>query len=222
MKQNKSFLVIGITGGAGSGKTTVVEKIKEFVATEFIHCDVIAHELMEPGGASYYALIKEYGKEILEGATEGAKISREKLAKVALATQERAKRLNAITHPLVKQKVEERLQELDEESFCGIAVIEAALLIEAGYQDMCDELWYVQAPLEERVARMKENRGYTEEKIAGILKAQLSEEEFLRHADFVIQNPNLNDEEQKEHLMRQIAPHLKEKLESRGMICYNK
>lgn len=223
MKQNKSFFVIGITGGAGSGKTTVVERIKQMVPTEFLHCDIIAHELMEPGGASYVALIEEYGTKILEESQETPKkISREKLAGVALATEESAKRLNEITHPLVRKKLEERLAELEEQHFWGLAIVEAALLIEAGYQELCDELWFVQAPLADRVCRMKENRGYSEEKIEKLLKAQLTEEEFLVHADFVVQNPNLPKEQQTEYLVRQIAPHLKEKLESRGMICYNK
>ncbi|MBE5951848.1 MAG: dephospho-CoA kinase [Lachnospiraceae bacterium] len=223
MKQNKSFFVIGITGGAGSGKTTVVEQIQQLVPTEFLHCDIIAHELMEPGGASYVALIEEYGTEILDEAAEAPKrISRERLAGIALATEESAKRLNEITHPLVRRKVEERLAELEEQHFSGVAVVEAALLIEAGYQELCDELWYVSAPLSDRVMRMKENRGYTEEKIERLLAAQLSEEEFRKHADFVVENPNLCGEKQKEHLASQILPRLKEKLESRGMVCYNK
>jgi len=223
MKQNNPFYVIGITGGAGSGKTTVVEQIKRFAPTEFLHCDLIAHELMEPGGTSYVALQEEFGDGILEDTTEEPKkISRAKLAEIAFATQEKAKRLNEITHPLVKTYVEERLAVLRQEGYAGLVLIEAALLIEAGYNSMCDELWYVSAPLADRVMRMKENRGYTEEKIERLLAAQLSEEEFRKHADFVVENPNLCGEKQKEHLASQILPRLKEKLESRGMVCYNK
>lgn len=223
MRQNKFFFVIGLTGGAGSGKTTVVECIRQAVPTEFIHCDVIAHRLMEPGGASYAALIQEYGREILEDAGEQPeKISREKLARIALATEEKAKRLNEITHPLVKKAVEDKLSELLLAGYYGVVIIEAALLIEAGYHDMCDELWYVHAPTEDRVKRMRENRGYSEEKICRILATQLTEEEFFLHADFVVQNPNLCREEQERNLIRQIEPYLKEKLESRGIMCYNK
>lgn len=223
MKQNNPFYVIGITGGAGSGKTTVVERMKQLAPTEFLHCDVIAHELMEPGGASYTALLEEYGDGILEAAAEGPKrISRSRLAEIALATPKKAKRLNEITHPLVKASVEERLAGLKRTGYTGVVVIEAALLIEAGYESMCDELWYVYAPLSDRILRMKENRGYTEEKINRLLTAQLSEEEFRKHADFVVENPNLCEEKQKEHLASQILPRLKEKLESRGMVCYNK
>ena len=223
MKQNKGFFTIGITGGAGCGKSTVVEYIKSIVQTEFIHCDVIAHRLMEPDGASYKALIEEYGKGILEGTGEHPEnISRAKLAGIALATSEKAKRLNEITHPLVQEAVLQKLSNLKSENYRGVAVIEAALLIEAGYQNMCDEVWYVHAPIQDRIVRMKENRGYSDEKIERLLAAQLSEEIFLRHADFVVENPNLPREEQRKHLMLQIEPYLKEKLESRGIMCYNK
>jgi len=66
MKQNRDFLILGITGGAGSGKSTIVEYIQKMEPTVFLHCDVIAHELMEPGNASYAALVKEFGEGILE------------------------------------------------------------------------------------------------------------------------------------------------------------
>ena len=219
MKQNRNFLILGVTGGAGSGKTTVVEQIKQAVPTVFLHCDVIAHKLMEPGGASYAALVQEFGEKILEDtepsehtedtskqilqAAEGTEIkylalsekqqrpiSRPKLAKIAMATEESRKRLNELTHPLVQQAVENELKRLEAENFHGVAVIEAALLIEAGYKSICDSLWYVHAPLEHRIRRMKEYRGYSDEKIANILAGQLSEEEFKANADVVIENPD--------------------------------
>ena len=214
MKQNRSFLIIGITGGAGSGKTTVVECVKRLEETVFLHCDVIAHGLMEPGQPSYRALVAEYGPHILDSET--GKINREKLAKTAFETEEKAKRLNAITHPLVREQVEHELLELQEKGFSGVVVIEAALLIEAGYEELCDELWYVHAPVEERVRRMKENRGYSDEKIGKLLAAQLDEEAFMKHADFVIQNPDMDGILQEVHLLPQIASRLKEKLESAG------
>ena len=224
MKQNRNFLILGITGGAGSGKTTVVERIKQAVPTVFLHCDVIAHKLMEPGGASYAALVQEFGTEILEDAehfehtedvakqmlqaTESTEtepsvsskklqppISRPKLAKIAMATEASRKRLNELTHPLVQQAVENELKRLEAENFHGVAVIEAALLIEAGYKSICDSLWYVHAPLEHRIRRMKETRGYSDEKIANILAGQLSEEEFKANADVVIENPDSGEAE---------------------------
>ena len=221
MKQNKSFLILGITGGAGSGKTTIVEKIAEMIPTVFLHCDVIAHQLMEPGGPSYAALVKEYGTGILEdtivtgngNAGELPSISRPKLAAVAMATESTRKRLNELTHPLVQKAVEEELARLEEENFQGVAIIEAALLIEAGYKEICDFLWYVYAPLEDRIRRMKEKRGYSDEKIANILAGQLSEEEFRAHADVVIENPDRRCYKQSKELSKQIRTRLKECME---------
>lgn len=205
MKQNKNFVLLGITGGAGSGKTTVVEKIKQMVPTCFLHCDVIAHELMEPGRPSYLALVAEFGTDILENGV----ISRPRLSEKAMATAESRKRLNEVTHPLVRQEVEARIASLKQEGFCGIVLIEAALLIEAGYKELCDELWYVHAPLADRIRRMKENRGYSEEKIKHILDGQLSEEEFIQQADVVIENPDGEEHLLQEQLEKQIRDRLK-------------
>ena len=202
--------MLGITGGAGSGKTTVVEKIKQIAPVRFLHCDVIAHELMEPGCSSYQALVQEFGEEILENGI----ISRVRLSAVAMATAESRKRLNELTHPLVRREVEARIEALLQEGFRGIVIIEAALLIEAGYKDLCDELWYIHAPLEDRVRRMRENRGYTEEKIANILAGQLTEEEFRKNADAVIENPDGEEILQQEILLKQITDRLKVHLES--------
>lgn len=221
MKQNRRFLILGITGGAGSGKTTIVEKIEQMVPTVFLHCDVIAHELMQPGGPSYGALVGEYGIGILEdkiSCMEGSAknlppISRPKLAAVAMATESTRKRLNELTHPLVQKAVEKELIRLQEEDFRGVVIIEAALLIEAGYKKICDFLWYVYAPLPDRIRRMKEKRGYSDEKIANILSGQLTEEEFRAHADVVIENPDRQCYKQNEELTKQIQTHLKECME---------
>lgn len=210
MKQNRPFFVIGITGGAGSGKTTVVECIQKITPVVFLHCDVIAHELMKPGGASYHALIEEFGESILEDSL----ISRQKLAKIAMATKESRTRLNEITHPLVRGAVEQKMEQLLLEQFQGIVMIEAALLIEAGYKEICDELWYIYAPVDDRKRRMRQNRGYTEQKIEHILAGQLSEEQFRANADVVIENPDRENEEENKELSKQIITHLKERLES--------
>jgi len=234
MKQNKSFLILGITGGAGSGKSTVVEYIEKMVPTVFLHCDVIAHRLMEPGGASYEALVKEFGEVILEESAgeitgdcslkpeqsrNARSISRQKLAAVAMATEENRKRLNELTHPLVQQEVERELKRLKEEAFHGVAIIEAALLIEAGYKSICDFLWYVHAPLTDRIRRMKEKRGYSDEKIANILAGQLSEEEFFDQADVVIENPDVEGYKSSKKLEQQIQTHLKECMEKLEEMC---
>lgn len=213
MKQNRNFIILGITGGAGSGKTTVVERIEKLVPTVFLHCDVIAHELMKPGGPSYAALVKEFGEQILEDEEGLRPISRPKLSAVAMATEETRKRLNQLTHPLVQEAVEAELKRLAEEKFRGVVIIEAALLIEAGYKKICDFLWYVHAPLLDRIRRMKEKRGYSDEKIANILAGQLSEEEFRAQADVVVENPDVVNYKSSRVLSQQIQAHLKECME---------
>jgi len=107
----------------------------------------------------------------------------------------------------VRIAVEERLEALLRASFTGLVLIEAALLIEAGYKEICDELWYVYAPEEVRRARLKANRGYTDEKVDSIMEEQASEQLFFRECDFVI----YNDSEQdvcEEHVMKQVKEHL--------------
>lgn len=225
MKQSRNFLILGITGGAGSGKSTIVKYIEKMVPTVFLHCDAIAHRLMEPGGASYAALVKEFGEEILEDAFDGSvleavpekekqrPISRSKLSSIAMATEKSRMRLNELTHPLVQQEVERELERLETENFNGVVLIEAALLIEAGYKAICDFLWYVYAPLKDRIRRMKEKRGYSDEKISNILAGQLSEEEFFAQAEVVIENPDRDEYKSSEGLEEQIRARLKECME---------
>lgn len=224
MKQSRNFVILGITGGAGSGKSTIVEYIRQMMPTVFLHCDVIAHKLMEPDGPSYRVLVEEFGKDILEavsdtGETRKPPISRPKLAAVAMATEKTRKRLNELTHPLVQRAVETELLRLAEEKFQGVVLIEAALLIEAGYKNICDFLWYVHAPLTDRIRRMKEKRGYSDEKIANILAGQLSEEEFLEQADVVIENPDSAGYKANRVLEQQIRTHLKECVEKVTGMC---
>lgn len=177
---NENHIVIGITGGAGSGKSTIVEYICENYDTEFIHCDVIAHELMEPGRESYTALINEYGEKILDGK----QIDRQKLLKAVTETQEGFKRLNMITHPCVTREVLKRIGN----SVHKYIVIEAALLIESGLTKICDDVWFVFADKDERIQRIKKSRNWDDKKIDEIFKNQMSDEEFKSHSTFVIDN----------------------------------
>lgn len=196
--------VIGITGGVGAGKSTIVDILSRHYTIEYLHCDVIAHALMEPDGAAYGELIRLFGDGIVQ---EDGTIHRGRLYEAAFVKADRVEELNACVHPRVRQAVEERIAVLRAEGFQGLVLIEAALLIEAGYKDICDELWYVYAPEEVRRGRLKENRGYTDEKAASIMAEQASEELFFRESDFVI----YNDSEKaacEANVMRQVEEHL--------------
>lgn len=194
--------VIGITGGVGAGKSTVVKILGEHFPTEFLHCDGIAHELMEPGGSAYAELVSLFGADIVN---EDGKINRSKLYEAAFLG-ERVEALNACVHPKVRDAVEERIAQLKKEGFDGLVLIEAALLIEAGYKDICDELWYVYAPEAMRKERLMANRGYTEERVASIMEKQASEALFFAESDFVLYNDSV-PEECEAHILAQVRKH---------------
>lgn len=199
--------VIGITGGVGAGKSTVVGILRKHYETEYLHCDVIAHELMEPGGEAYEELVALFGESVKNA--DGT-LNRSKLYERAFLGG-RVEELNACVHPKVRTYVEQRIAELKRADFPGMILIEAALLIEAGYKEICDELWYVYAPVEMRRARLKANRGYTDERVDAIMEQQASEEIFFSQSDFVLYNDS-SAEECEAHILAQVEKHRAEEV----------
>lgn len=200
--------VIGITGGVGAGKSTVVGILQKHYTTEYLHCDVIAHELMEQGGSAHEELLSLFGEDLV--TAEGT-LNRSKLYERAFLGN-RVEELNACVHPKVREYVEDRISSLRAAEFPGIVLIEAALLIEAGYKDICDELWYVHAPVELRRARLKANRGYSDERVDSIMAEQASEELFFSKSDFVLYNDS-TQEECEMHIVEQVEKHFSEWIE---------
>lgn len=191
-KRFENKTIIGLTGGAGSGKSSVADYLIKKYDAEFIHCDEIAHELMAPGGATYEPLLKEYGRDILED--DGCEISRQKLTKAVKDSEGGFERLNGITHPLVIEEVKKRL----ETSSHPLIIVEAALLIESGIGKICDDVWFVYAFKEERIGRIKASRDWPEDKIQAILNNQLSDDDFRAGSDFVLENHNGSESWKKE------------------------
>lgn len=205
--------VIGITGGVGAGKSTVVDILQKHYTIEYLHCDAIAHALMERGGSAHEELISLFGEDLVN--TDGT-LNRSKLYERAFLGG-RVEELNACVHPKVRIYVEERIDGLRKGKFEGIVLIEAALLIEAGYKDICDELWYVHAPAEMRRERLKKNRGYSDERVDSIMAEQASETLFFSKSDFVVYNDS-SKEECETHIVEQVERHFSEwedKLKSR-------
>ena len=194
--------VIGITGGVGAGKSTVVGILQKHYTTEYLHCDAIAHELMERGGSAHEELISLFGEDLVNA--DGT-LNRSKLYERAFLG-DRVEELNACVHPKVRIYVEDRIASLNEEGFQGLVLIEAALLIEAGYKAICDELWYVYAPVEARRARLKANRGYSDERVDSIMEEQASEDVFFSQSDFVLYN-DASQEECEAHIVEQVERH---------------
>lgn len=177
--------VLGITGGVGSGKSVVLSIMEEKFGCKTILCDLVAHDLMQPGEKSYVEIVKTFGKEILH---EDQTINRKALGAIVFGDEEKLGKLNAITHPNVKEEVKARIAKIKEEGVASAICLEAALLIETGYEDVYDELWYIYVNRETRYQRLYEGRGYSREQTDSIMKNQLSEEEFRAHADVVIDN----------------------------------
>lgn len=186
MKQNKKYIpAIGITGGVGSGKSVVMDLLEKEFGAAVILADLVAHDLMEPGAVSYRQIVAEFGTEILDG--EG-RIHRPSLSKIVFGHPERLKRLNEITHPNVKEEILARIARFREEGKVSMVAVEAALLIENGFEEILDELWYVYVKEETRIHRLMEGRGYSEEKSRSIMKQQLRDGEFRSHCSRVIDN----------------------------------
>ncbi len=197
--------VIGITGGVGAGKSTVVGILQKNYTIEYLHCDAIAHELMEQGGSAHEELISLFGEDLVNA--DGS-LNRSKLYERAFLG-DRVEELNACVHPKVRIYVEDRISSLRAMSFDGMVLIEAALLIEAGYKEICDELWYVHAPASMRRARLKANRGYSDERVDSIMAEQATEELFFSQSDFVLYNDS-SQEDCEAHILFQVERHCAE------------
>lgn len=176
--------VIGITGGIGSGKSTVLQIIRKEQSCFVIEADALAHDLMEPGQCAYNKIVKAFGDSILD--SNGA-ISRERLGQAVFGNEEQLAQLNEIVHPAVKAYILSDIEEKKKEGF-ACYVIEAALLIEDGYRGICDEIWYVYAGQEERMKRLLSGRGGSREKWENIIRSQSTEDYYRQYSDFFIDN----------------------------------
>lgn len=176
--------IIGITGGIGAGKSAVLDYLKERYGAYIVQADQVGHTLMEPEGSCFLPVVELLGKEILD--TQGT-IDRGKVAALVFPDPQLLAQLNGIIHPAVKQEIR---RQIDAEKQAGrsIFVVEAALLIEDHYEEICEELWYIYAEEKVRRRRLKEQRGYSEEKITDIFQSQQTEDVFRRECSYAVEN----------------------------------
>ena len=176
--------IIGITGGVGAGKSTVLDYLREQFHAYVIQADPVGHQVMEPGEICYSQVIALFGEHILK---KDKTIDRKAVSDVVFGNEEKLKKLNGIIHPAVRQSVLEEIQ-LQKEKKTAIVVVEAALLLEEHYEKFCDKVWYVHTDREIRISRLMENRGYSREKSESIISSQAPDEYFAKHADYIIWN----------------------------------
>ena len=183
MRQN-NMKIIGITGGVGAGKSTVLDYLREQFQAYVIQADQVGHQVMEPGEICYSQVIALFGEHILK---KDKTIDRKAVSDVVFGNEEKLKKLNGIIHPAVRQSILEEIQ-LQKEKKTAIVVVEAALLLEEHYEKFCDKVWYVHTDREIRISRLMENRGYSREKSESIISSQAPDEYFAKHADYIIRN----------------------------------
>lgn len=176
--------IIGITGGVGSGKSRVLSYMEEKFDAVICQADHVAWELQDPGQKCYAQIVEHFGKNILN---DDGTINRRKLGEVVFCNRDELFVLNEIMHPAVKETIVQMIQS-EQEKGTDYFVLEAALLLEDGYSQICDELWYIYTDEDTRRLRLKESRAYSDEKIDAIMASQLPEEVFRRECQIVIDN----------------------------------
>jgi dephospho-CoA kinase len=174
-------LRVGLTGGIATGKSTVAARMTE-LGLAVLNADVLAHRLIEPGQPAYDDVVREFGRDILRA---DCTVDRKKLGDIVFRDPAKRERLNRIVHPRVIAAREEQLKQMEAQNPRGIAIIEAALLIEAGYYKKLDRLIVCSCRPEQQMERLRA-RGLTEEEARQRIEAQLPLAEKLRLADDVV------------------------------------
>lgn len=181
----REMKVLGITGGVGAGKSTVLGYLADHYGARVIEADRVAHLLQQPGGDCYDAIVNCFGREIL---FPDGRINREILGKIVYADQKQLKVLNRIVHPAVKTYIIEIIAQERKKGAVPFVTIEAALLLEDGYDQICDEIWYIYADEAARTKRLQSSRGYSPEKIRSVMANQRDEEGYRSGCKLVIDN----------------------------------
>ncbi len=176
--------IIGITGGVGSGKSNVLSYMQETFSAVVCQADHIAWKLQEPGQKCYEDIIRFFGQDILH---DDKTINRKKLGQIVFGCQDKLLQLNHIMHPAVKEYIVDLILE-EKRKNTSYFVLEAALLLEENYGQICDEIWYIYCKEDVRRKRLKESREYTDDKIDAIMSTQLSENVFREQCQKVIDN----------------------------------
>ena len=182
--------IIGVTGGVGAGKSTVLNYLEKRYGAKLILADLVGHEVMEPGHEAYEQVVKAFGQEIV---SEDKTIDRKTLGAIVFADEKKRMILNRIIHPAVRQEILRRLEEA-ELLHLSYVVVEAALFLEENYDAFCDETWYIYTDEKIRRQRLKESRSYSDERIDQIFRSQKTHEEFQKRCLFMIDNNGSEEE----------------------------
>jgi dephospho-CoA kinase len=191
MKRGKhKFLLVGLTGGIATGKSTV-SRIFRDLGCLIMDADLLAREVVEPGQPAYQKVVAEFGREILEA--EG-RIDRKKLGALVFSDPGKRKRLEELTHPEIRGRQAVILQSLAEEGFDGIVLFDAALLVETGGARNMDRLVVVYADEATQRKRLMVRDDISEAEAAQKIRSQMPLEEKVKQAHYVVDNSGAREE----------------------------
>ncbi len=176
-------MVIGLTGGIGTGKSEVARMLSELGAV-IISADQVGHQAYTPNSEIWCEVVEAFGEGILLDTGE---IDRQKLGAIVFADSEQLIKLNQIMHPRMARMVAHRIQELRDQGV-SVVVVEVALLFEAGWDNLADEVWVTDSASEQVTYRLQARTGMDEQEIRKRIDSQMSAEERLSRSDVVVDN----------------------------------
>ena len=184
------MLVIGLVGGIGSGKS-VASAILAELGAEIINADLVGHEVYEPSKPGFDAIASEFGSGVV--GPDG-RIDRKQLGSLVFADDAKLARLNAIVHPLIRAEIERRIERARKTDAVRAVVVEAAILLEAGWRPLVDQVWVISARREDVVERLASQRGMAEGEAAARMAKQMTDGARRSVADVVIENSGSLDD----------------------------
>jgi dephospho-CoA kinase len=181
---SRRFLLVGLTGGIGTGKSTVSRLFRD-LGCLIIDADLLAREVVEPGRPAHAEVVREFGREILDA--EG-RLDRKRLGALVFRDEARRRRLEEITHPEIRRRQREILAELEARGFDGIVIWDAALLVEVGNAEHMDRVVVVVADEATQLRRLVARDGIPEAEALRRVRSQMPLAEKQRHAHHVVDN----------------------------------
>lgn len=184
------MMKIGLTGGIGSGKSTVA-RLFEKRGAHIVDLDLLAHQVEEPGGAAWEGIVERFGRDVLDA--EG-NIDREKLGGIVFRDAAKREELNRIVHPAVRDVWRRRIDEIVRGDGQAVVISDVPLLIEVGWHEEMDIVILVYAPPEVQVERIMGRNGLSDEEARDRLRSQMPLADKIPFADFVIRNEGTFEE----------------------------
>ena len=183
------MLSIGLTGGIGTGKSLVSNILNDLGAT-VVNADLLGHEAYLPGTVGFDMVVDAFGDQIVG---EDGTVDRKRLGPIVFSSPQNMSKLNAIMHPLIRDMIQGQLEEYSSNG-TDVVVVEAAVLIEAGWQDLFDEVWVVTSDKETVIERLKDRNSLSREDAIARIESQMSNDERVGHSNVVISNDGTTDE----------------------------